>query len=78
MGGGSLRRFQILISSSVIEFLLILGAPHGDGGWIDRVWNGGGCPQICDMHMCMHMRHHRESQGFPEWPGRHLQLQLSC
>ena len=63
-GWGILYRFQIfkwnwnvLISSSVIKFLLILGSPLGvvDGwmGW-GWVWVCGGCP----MHGCTHMHAH--------------------
>ena len=62
-GWGSIDRFQIfkqnwiiLISSSVIEFLLIQGVPLGGwGGWI-----GMGCVWVCVwvFHACMHIDAH--------------------
>ena len=69
-GWGILHRFQIfkrnwniLISSSIIEFLLILGV-HPPGGWRMGawgwrwVWGCGGCPMhthtYVHMHTCTH------------------------
>ena len=63
-GWGSLHRFQIFkqnwnisISSSAIEFWLILGVPHpgGWGGWVD---GGGGWwqgPPHTRAHACTHV-----------------------
>ena len=67
------NNWNILISSSAIEFWLILGVPPGGGGgclWVGVV---RGCPpHTCTctcMHACthMHMRiwHHREFPGIP-------------
>ena len=65
-GWGILHRFQIfkqnwniLISSSVIEFLLILGVHPLEGwrmgawGW-GWVWVCGGCPMHTHTHACTH------------------------
>ena len=62
-GWGILHRFQIfkrnwniLISSSVIKFLLILGVhPLGGGRWADRGGCGYGCVEGCPMQTHMHM-----------------------
>ena len=69
-GWGILHRFQIfkrnwniLISSSVIEFLLILGV-HPLGGVVDGcmgwgwVWVCGGCPMHTYMHTHAHTHAH--------------------
>ena len=86
-GWDSLHKFQIfkqnwniLISSSVIEFLLILGSPMGDEGWVDGSLGWWTCTCTCmHTHTCMCLWHHRESLGFPKSNGgRHLQLKLSC
>ena len=63
-GWGILHRFQIfkrnwniLISSSVIEFLLILGV-HPLGGWQMGAWGGGGygCVGVSHAHTHAHTR----------------------
>ena len=81
-GWGSLHRFQIFkqnwnisISSSAIEFWMILGVPPGGGcmgGW------GGGGERVHPTHVHMHMHVHPHvydiignSQGFPNG-GDHL------
>ena len=64
---GSLQRFQIfkqnwniLISSSVIEFWPIPGSPGG-GRWVDG--GGGQCGCVgCLMHTCMFMHAHTHMQ----------------
>ena len=61
-GWGILHRFQIfkrnwniLISSSVIEFLLILRVhPLGGGGWVHGGGDGYGYVGGCPMHTHMH------------------------
>ena len=79
-GWGSLHRFQIfkrnwniLISSSAIEFWLILGVPIEGvgGGWM---WMGvvRGCPPHTCTCMCMHACTCMydiigNSKGFPQW-----------
>ena len=76
-GWGSLHRFQIFkqnwnisISSSAIEFWMILGVPPGGwgvGGWGEGWWEG--TPHPC-AHTCMHARVYDiigNSQGFPQW-----------
>ena len=54
------RNWNILISSSVIKFLLILGVhpPGGGGRWVD--WSGGGYGYVggCLMHTYMHTHAH--------------------
>ena len=82
---GSLHRFQIfkqnwniLISSSAIEFWMIPGVPPGGGGWVD---GGGvviGCTPPTCTHTCTCMHVHARtydiignSQGIPAqwgWP----------
>ena len=53
------RNWNILISSSVIEFLLILGVhPLGGGGWVHGGGGGYGCVGGCPMHTHMHMHAH--------------------
>ena len=79
MGGEFLHRFQIykqnlniLISSSVIEFLLILGVPSGEwqvGGWgWGWIWVYGRVSHACmHAHACaqmhanthMHVKHYK-------------------
>ena len=69
-GWGNLHRFQIfkqnwniLISSSAIEFWLIPGV-HSPGGW------GLGGGERVPLHMCTCMCMHDiigNSQGFPQW-----------
>ena len=70
-GWGSLHRFQIFkqnwnisISSSAIEFWLILGAPWevGVGGWR---WGGERVPPCMCTHTHMHVWHHTEFPGTP-------------
>ena len=95
-GWGSLHRFQIFkqnwnisISSSAIEFWLILGSPQGVEGWVD---GSGGVVRGCPLHMCTCMHTHTHtcmhahactydiignSQDSPNG-GCHLQLKLSC
>ena len=77
-GWRSLHRFQIfkqnwniLISSSAIEFWLIPGVPPGvRGGWM---WVGGGerVPPCMRMHTCActctHVWHHGEFPEIPPW-----------
>ena len=79
-GWGSLHRFQIfkqnwniLISSSAIEFLLILGVPPGGcgGGWM---WVGDG-ERVPPTHM--HIWHDREFPGIPRM-GVAICMKLSC
>ena len=91
-GWGSLHRFQIFkrnwnisISTSAIEFWLILGSPlGGGGGWM---WVGSGKrvpPHTCThMHMhtcactCTCVWHHREFPGIPPM-GAAICMKLSC
>ena len=86
-GWGSLNRFQIfkqnwniLISSSAIEFWMIPGVPPGGGG------GGGvvrGCtPPTCTcMHACTHtctcIWHHRECPGISPM-GAAICMELPC
>ena len=81
-GWRSLHKFQffkqnwnILISSSAIEFWMIPGVPPGDGGWVDGMgwWEGTPHPHV---HACEHTHAHAHacmydiignSQGFPQW-----------
>ena len=90
-GWGILHRFQIfkrnwniLISSSVIEFLLILGV-HPPGGWQMGAWGWGWVwmcagvshahTHIC-MHACMHMhvKHANHAKHGCLHVGGHLQF----
>ena len=81
-GWGSLHRFQIFkrnwnisISSSAIEFWLILGVPPlGSGGWVDvgGGWWEGAHHTHAHARACtrMHARAYDiigNSQGFPQW-----------
>ena len=79
LGWGSLHRFQIFkqnwnisISSSAIEFRLILGVPPS-GGW--------GVVRGCPPHMCTCRRmcvwHHREFPWIPPM-GAAICMKLSC
>ena len=92
-GWGSLHRFQIfkrnwniLISSSAIEFWLIPGVPPGDGGvggcgcWVVRGCPPHTCTHTCMhacTHMCTHVWHHREFPGIPPM-GAAICMKLSC
>ena len=89
MGGGiytdfkSSNRIEISqISSSAIEFWMILGVPPGGavvGGWGWGVVRGCTPPTFTctcmhawactctHMHTCMHIWHHREFPGIPQW-----------
>ena len=93
-GWGSLHRFQIfkqnwniLISSSAIEFWLIPGVQTLGGGWVGR-W-GWGVVRECAPHTCTCMRmhtcacththvwYHREFPGIPPM-GAAICMKLSC
>ena len=89
-GWGSLHSFQIfkqnwniLISSSAIEFWLIPGVPPGGvgGGWMGV--GGGERVHPTHMHTHMHARtctriwHHREFPGIPPM-GAAICMKLSC
>ena len=87
-GWRSLHRFQIfeqnwniLISSSTIEFWLIPGVPPrggGLGGWGSGVVTGSP-HRRAHAHTCMHIWHHMESPGFPQNPmGMAICMELSC
>ena len=53
------RNWNILISSSVIKFLLILGVhPLGGDGWVHGGGGGYGCVGRCLMHTHMHTHAH--------------------
>ena len=76
------RNWNISISSSAIEFWLILGVPWGVGGWVDL---GGGGERV-PPHMCTHMHLHihactydiiGNSPGFPQC-GAAICMKLSC
>ena len=93
-GWGNLHRFQIFkknwnisISSSAIEFWLILGVPPGGGGWADGGQDGERVPYTCahahtHTHACVYDII-GNSQGFPQW-GRpfawnyHVYLTCMC
>ena len=82
-GWGGLHKFQqnwnILNSSSVIEFLLILGVPPGGwgGGWMGMLGGAHAHAHVC-THTCVHVWHHSESLGFSKSKGDSiLQLKLS-
>ena len=90
-----LHRFQIfkenwniLISSSVIKFLLIPGAPGG-GGWVDGVGVGIGvwgdipfmhaCTCMCThAHMHMHVKHDKHAKHGCPHVGSCLQFLYMC
>ena len=53
------QNWNILISSSVIEFLLIPGVhPLGGGGWVDGGGGGYGCVGVYPMYTHIHMHAH--------------------
>ena len=52
------QNWNILISSSVIDFWLILGVPLGGGRWVDLGRGGYGSVERCAMHTCIHTHTH--------------------